>query len=113
MREYLEELFKELKADFLKTFDSEPNYSLGGYDDFDYCLESFGFSCGRLPKNNWDKLLVFQFDFYHKENSEIIKGAMAIKGELLLNRKKLSDFKNTTKYTKFLNRWYDKLKENL
>lgn len=117
LNESQKELLNEITCDFISQFDSEEKcYKLGGYDRCDFgWLTSKVFVVGLEPSYQWDRLLVFQFNFERKEMSAVLTGtAFGPYGtNIAMKIKCLKDYKRKTKFFNFINKWYDKIKEKL
>ena len=109
------DLIYAIRNDFINEFDSEEKgYKLGGHDTCDFgWLSPTVFVCGYEASYQWERVLVFQFDFAHKEDSAIVTGTAfgPYGSDVAYTFKQLKDYKRRTKFTRFLNKWYDKLKE--
>lgn len=105
-----DELLKEVSDDFVSQFsclaiDTEAC-------DFGWLTPTV-FCCGFEPAYQWQRLLVFQFDFKNTEKSGVAYGtAFGPYGtEIALKYKELSEYKKSGKYAKFIKKWHSKLKE--
>lgn len=117
LSESQKELLDEIAKDFISQFDSEEKgYKLGGYDRCDFgWLAPRVFVVGLEPSYQWDRLLVFQFDLERKEMSAILTGTSfgPYGTNIAMNIRYLKDYKRKTKFPSFINKWYDKIKEEL
>ena len=111
------DLLMRVGKDFVDTFDSEEDgWKLGGYNycDFGWINETT-FTLGFEPPYQWDRLLVFVFDFKNKENSGVMDGiAFGPYGSGIRKKfKSLAQYKRHGKRIDFINKWYYLLKEEL
>lgn len=111
------EVLSIIGEDFIRSFDNkEDGYKLGGYEHCDFgWLNDKVFVLGLEPSYQWDKLLVFQFDFENKDNSAALYGTAfgPYGSSIAIKKKQLKDYKRKSKFTNFINEWYNLLKEAL
>lgn len=106
------DILVKVGQDFINQFDC----NLGGYEHCDFgWLNDEVFVLGLEPSYQWEDLLVFQFDFKNKELSRVLTGtAFGPYGtNIAMKIKVLKDYKKKSKFSNFLNKWYDLLKEKL
>lgn len=107
----------QVAKDFITQFDSkETDYKLGGYEVCDFGWIDGArtvLGVGLEPSYQWDKMLVFQFDFEDKCNCLILTGTAfgPYGSDIALKMKYYKDYKRKSKLIKFIDKWYDKLKE--
>ena len=107
-------LLQNIADDFISQFDSAPNYGLGGHDCCDFgWLNNHVFCVGFEPSYQWEHLLTFRFDFEDKDNSRVLTGTAfgPYGSNIAVKIKYLKDYKRKTKFTNFINKWYEQLKE--
>ena len=108
-------LLDEIRQDFIRQFDSEENdYGLGGYESCDFgWLNDKVFVVGLEPSYQWDNFLVFQFDFENKGTSAVLRGTAfgSYGSNTAIKMKYLKDYKRKTKYYRFIEKWYERIKE--
>lgn len=69
---------------------------------------------GTEASYQWQRTLIFEFDLSNKENSSIVFGTAfgPYGSRVATNVKFYRDYKRKGKYIKFIDTWYDKIKEN-
>lgn len=117
LSESQKELLNEIAKDFISQFDSEEKgYKLGGYDRCDFgWLTTKVLVVGLEPSYRWDRLLVFQFDLENMETSAVITGTSfgPYGSQVAYKMKYLREYRRNSKFKAFIEKWYEKIKEEL
>lgn len=110
LEKFPSELLRDISNDFAAQFSCLAIDTEGC--DFGWLTPTV-FCCGFEPAYQWQRLLVFQFDFENTEKSGVAYGtAFGYYGtEIALRYKELSDYKKHGKYAKFIEKWYSELKK--
>lgn len=85
--------------------------NISNYDGFDFHIDKNGFTFGIEPSYKFDDLQIIHFNFNDKSKSYIEQGrAWGYYGTKCATKTKLyADYKNKSKFIRFIDEWYDKL----